>query len=88
MGSRGSIYTGVVFAIVGLIAGIFVFSTDPTPDLPAFLLFLLCPASLLAAMSPTAGSDSDFMWLLVVLNAGFYGLIGAYLGKFLHFDRE
>jgi len=85
---RTSIYTGIVFALVGLIAGIYVFSLGPTPDLPTFLLFLLCPAAILGAMSPTSTADSDFMWLIVVINAALYGMIGIGLGRLLRVDEE
>ena len=84
---RISIYTGVVFAVVGLIAGVYALSFGPFPDLPTPILFLLCPAAILGILSP-AEADSDFMWLLAILNAVLYGAVGVFLGKLVHVDDE
>ncbi len=85
---RVSIYTGFVFALIGLLTGIYVYSRGSIPDLPAPLLFALCPASILAFLSPTSEADTDFLWLLVVMNAAIYGAIGVLVGRLLHVDGD
>ena len=85
---RPSIYAGIVFAVVGLIGGIYVSSLGPASNLPAPLLFVLCPAAVLADLSATSADDSDFMWLMVIFNSAIYGIIGVFLGRLVHVDNE
>lgn len=82
---RTSIYTGVVFAVVGLLAGVYALSLGPAPSLPTPALVLLCPAALLAELDP---ADVDFLWLLAFLNSMLYGAVGVFLGKLFHVDNE
>lgn len=82
---RTSIYTGVVFAVVGLLAGVYALSLGPAPNLPTPALVLLCPAALLAELDP---ADVDFLWLLAFLNSMLYGAVGVFLGRLFHVDSE
>ncbi|HUO14411.1 MAG TPA: hypothetical protein VMX38_05440 [Verrucomicrobiae bacterium] len=85
---RASFVSGIIFAVLGFIAGVYALSFGATPDLPTPLLLLLCPAALLGGLFSTSGTDSDVMWLLIFFNTIIYGAVGAYLGQLFHVDRE
>lgn len=85
---RSSIYTGILFAVIGFAAAVYTNSLGPTPDLPAALLLLLCPAAVFESMTSTSPPDTDFMWLIAILNAIVYGALGAFLGRLFHVDEE
>jgi hypothetical protein len=85
---RISIYSGGVFAVIGLIAGVYALSLGPLPNLPTPVLILLCPAAILGALAPTAEADVEFMWLIAILNAALYGALGIFLGRLFHVDEE
>ncbi len=82
---RTSIYTGVVFAVVGLLAGVYALSLGPAPNLPTPALLLLCPTAFLVEFDRAV---MDFLWLLAFLNSILYGAIGIFLGKLFHVDNE
>jgi hypothetical protein len=85
---RTSIYIGVVFAVVGFIAGVYALSLGPITNLPTVLLLLLCPAAILGAISPGAETDVVFLWMIAFLNSFLYGVLGAFLGKLFHVDDQ
>jgi hypothetical protein len=85
---RASLFSGAVFAVIGFIGGVYALSFGLSPDLPAPILFLLCPAALLAALSPTAETTSDFMWMIVLLNTVVYGALGLFISRFFKVDDE
>jgi len=85
---RTSIYTGAVFAFIGLIAGVYALSLSPVSNLPMPVLIVLCPAAILAALAPSSEVDATFMWLIAILNSLIYGAVGVLLGRLFHVDEE
>lgn len=86
--SRVAICFGAVFAVVGFIFGAYALSWGAMPDLPLPLILILCPAAIVGTLAPSAASDTDFLWLLILLNAILYGAIGILLANLLHLDLE
>lgn len=86
--SRNAIACGVAFAVVGFVFGLYALSWGAMPNLPLPLVLILCPAAMLGALEPSAASDTDFLWLLTLLNAILYAGIGILLANLLHLDRE
>ncbi len=85
---RTSIYTGGVFALIGLLAGVYALSLTPVSNLPTPVLIVLCPAGILAALAPASEMDTDFMWLIAILNSLLYGAVGVLLARLFHVDEE
>jgi hypothetical protein len=85
---RTSIYIGVVFAVVGFIAGVYALSLGAITNLPTALLLLLCPAAILGALTPGSETDVVFLWMIALITSVLYGVLGVFLGKFLHVDDE
>ncbi|HEY6765904.1 MAG TPA: hypothetical protein VI386_14160 [Candidatus Sulfotelmatobacter sp.] len=83
---RYAICWAVVFAVVGFVFGLYALSWGAMPSLPLPLLVIMCPAALLGSLSPAAEFDTDFMWLLMALNAILYGAIGILLAKLFRVD--
>jgi hypothetical protein len=86
--SRNAIACGVAFAVVGFVFGLYALSWGAMPSLPTPLVLIMCPAAILGALEPSAASDTDFLWLLMLLNAILYGGIGILFANLLHLDRE
>lgn len=86
--SRNAIACGVAFAVVGFVFGLYALSWGAMPNLPLPLILILCPAAVLGSLAPSSASDTDFLWLLTLLNAILYGGIGILLANLLHLDRE
>jgi hypothetical protein len=85
---RGSFVSGVLFAILGFIAGIYALSFGAAPDLPTPLLLLLCPAAIFGGLLSTSGADSDAMWVIIFFNSLLYGAAGVVFAKLFHIDKE
>jgi len=79
---------GVLFAILGFIAGVYALSFGPAPDLPTPLLLFLCPAAIIGGLLSAGSADSDVMWVLIFFNTLIYALVGALLARLFHIDRE
>jgi hypothetical protein len=86
--SRSAIACGVAFAVVGFVFGLYALSWGAMPSLPTPLVLIMCPAAVLGALEPSASSDTDFLWLLMLLNAILYGGIGILLANLLHLDQK
>ncbi len=85
---RASLYLGLIFALLGFVSGVYVFTLGPVTSLPPMLVLLMCPAAILGELIPTADVDSSFMWLCALINCVFYGAVGVFLGKLLHVDQK
>lgn len=85
---RTSIYSGAIFSVLGFIAGVYALSFGPSPDLPASVLLVLCPAALLGALTATSQPDSASMWLIALLNALLYGGVGLLVGRFFQVEKK
>jgi len=85
---RGSFVSGVLFAILGFIAGVYALSFGPAPDWPTPLLLLLCPAAIFGGLLSTSGADSDAMWIMIFFNSLLYAVAGVLFAKVFHIDRE
>ncbi|MFZ0806795.1 MAG: hypothetical protein WAN03_11455 [Candidatus Sulfotelmatobacter sp.] len=85
---RASLVGGILFAILGFIAGIYALSFGPAPDLPTPLLLLLCPAAIFGGLLETSSPGSDAMWVMIFFNTLIYAAVGALLARVFHIDRE
>jgi hypothetical protein len=85
---RNAICCGLAFAVIGFVFGLYTLSWGSMSNLPLPLVLILCPAALLGSLAPSAELDTDFMWLLMALNAILYGAIGILLANLLHLDKE
>lgn len=83
---RNAICCGLAFAVVGFVFGLYTLSWGATSNLPAPLVLILCPAAILGALE--SQPDTDFLWLLMAMNAILYGVVGVLLANLLHLDRK
>jgi len=85
---RKAILSGLVFAVVGFIAAVYVLSWAAISNLPLPLLLLMCPAAILGSLASASETDPAFMWMLTAVNAMIYGVIGILAAKLLHLDDK
>jgi hypothetical protein len=83
---RKTLLWGLISGGIGFATAMYALSMDRGPHLPPVLAFILCPAGVLGWSIPTANPDAGFLWLVTIVNAVIYGLVGVTSAMFFRVD--
>ncbi len=83
---RKTLLWGLISGGIGFATAVYALSMDGGSHLPPVLAFILCPAGLLGWLTPTADPDAGFFWLMKIVNAVIYGLVGVTSAMFFRVD--
>jgi hypothetical protein len=83
---RKTLLWGLISGGIGFATAMIALSMNRGSHLAPLLAFILCPAGLLGSLTPTANPDTGFLWLVKIVNAVIYGLIGVTCAMFFRVD--